>query len=693
MNYISGNPSLVAQGTVQNTQQQSSRENLSQLNNQDTTSKGLSSLLPDSSIPYHLSHTTTQQVRDNLSSSPNELDHDSDSTGEPDFEGSSGGDSKLVTSSKAAVPIVTSWLKENYEEANDFSLPRSTLYTHYCHFCDSLQFQAINAASFGKLIRSVFPHLKTRRLGTRGHSKYHYYGLRIKPTSNLSLEPTSSESSRIQKKRKLSDLSNYLPLPSNSDSQSSPSGSRNNLSQSSSNGSTNPAYELPEFLLPDSSLPSSISSADSNSFLMMYRSHCQQIIDCVTNQNFDDIEQKLKHFWEEMPSDIRTILNHPQICECIREKDGVVYSLMESILIPSFMESVGTGLPNMLREFGKQFEEWLGEAVKGHSIELVDRKMSAVRIFVQNLHKLASLNHLVQAARTQLLNISQRHQMIVDWEGIDFEFIQHQAAWLCPDGEEIANKVRSEFKKFLEMKNPAVTIEELISWLNDFLETYLKPSRPFSLSPQQLLLKWSFYSSLIIRDLTVRNAVSFGSFHLLRTLFDEYLSYIVEQKYYVKTNSDSPNTTGIPSNSSNNSNNNNNSNNSNGLKTGDTTGSRAGSFMMYGGQMAGGRNSFGSVFDDLNLGIARKPSFGTGSFGSFSTEFGRSGSLWRNSFDRGGSMTFDRGLFYNLGGGRSESIIGMGVPENYFGEPPVGGNTQGGNGQGKNDGNGNNNQV
>ena len=43
----------------------------------------------------------------------------------------------------------------------------------------------VNAASFGKLIRSVFLGLRTRRIGTRGNSKYHYYGIRVKPTSSL----------------------------------------------------------------------------------------------------------------------------------------------------------------------------------------------------------------------------------------------------------------------------------------------------------------------------------------------------------------------------------------------------------------------------------------------------------------------------------------------------------------------------
>lgn len=33
---------------------------------------------------------------------------------------------------------------------------------------------------------------------------------------------------------------------------------------------------------------------------------------------------------------------------------------------------------------------------------------------------------------------------------------------------------------------------------------------------------------MIIRDLTLRSAQSFGSFHLIRLLYDEYLLYLVE---------------------------------------------------------------------------------------------------------------------------------------------------------------------
>jgi len=37
--------------------------------------------------------------------------------------------------------------------------------------------------SYEQLVRQKFPKITTRRLGTRGQSKYHYYGVGIKKTS------------------------------------------------------------------------------------------------------------------------------------------------------------------------------------------------------------------------------------------------------------------------------------------------------------------------------------------------------------------------------------------------------------------------------------------------------------------------------------------------------------------------------
>lgn len=90
-----------------------------------------------------------------------------------------------VSHTAQAAPITVNWLIDNFEPAEGCSLRRSTLYNYYLHHCTEQKIEAVNPASFGKMIRSVFLGLRTRRLGTRGNSKYHYYGIRVKASSPL----------------------------------------------------------------------------------------------------------------------------------------------------------------------------------------------------------------------------------------------------------------------------------------------------------------------------------------------------------------------------------------------------------------------------------------------------------------------------------------------------------------------------
>jgi hypothetical protein len=87
-------------------------------------------------------------------------------------------------------------------------------------------------------------------------------------------------------------------------------------------------------------------------------------------------------------------------------------------------------------------------------------------------------------------------------------------------------------------------LEEWCQWidlvLNDLFKSYLNLSEDKLIKRgKQILLNWSYYSSMIIRDLTLRSASSFGSFHLIRLLFDEYLYYLIEHKLaeYIQTTS------------------------------------------------------------------------------------------------------------------------------------------------------------
>lgn len=70
------------------------------------------------------------------------------------------------------------------------SIPRGRVYHMYASRCSDDRVMVLNPASFGKLVRVVFPAIKTRRLGVRGESKYHYchFDLREPPPPELADE-------------------------------------------------------------------------------------------------------------------------------------------------------------------------------------------------------------------------------------------------------------------------------------------------------------------------------------------------------------------------------------------------------------------------------------------------------------------------------------------------------------------------
>ncbi|KAK2466217.1 hypothetical protein APHAL10511_001859 [Amanita phalloides] len=86
-------------------------------------------------------------------------------------------------SDRAKQIFVQAWLTANYAPYPDGNVPRQGLYFSYRRVCDQYGIPHINTATLGKAIRLCFPTIKTRRLGVRGNSKYHYCGIRPATTA------------------------------------------------------------------------------------------------------------------------------------------------------------------------------------------------------------------------------------------------------------------------------------------------------------------------------------------------------------------------------------------------------------------------------------------------------------------------------------------------------------------------------
>lgn len=69
------------------------------------------------------------------------------------------------------------------------------MYSKYAEICGDQRVTTLNPASFGKLVRVIFPGINTRRLGVRGESKYHYVDLALNEELESANRPGTGEPS------------------------------------------------------------------------------------------------------------------------------------------------------------------------------------------------------------------------------------------------------------------------------------------------------------------------------------------------------------------------------------------------------------------------------------------------------------------------------------------------------------------
>ncbi|XP_017119188.1 DNA-binding protein RFX2 isoform X3 [Drosophila elegans] len=483
--------------------------------------------------------------------------------------------STLGNSNKIASATIK-WLSRNYETADGVSLPRSTLYNHYMQHCSEHKLEPVNAASFGKLIRSVFSGLRTRRLGTRGNSKYHYYGIRIKPGSLLNSQAMDDKQmlaggyGASQDGTGVGGPGSGVLVSVTSSTAGQLGGSNGHghggggQGQRHSGGTKKHTFKpetyeaciqfigdgssaLPSFpaIELNHSFNSELTLEDVDTFRALYREHCESFLDAVLNLEFNTVEFLLRDFWrasdnnnldeceeEKYLSKTKLYL----LCHCaevqkfVREVDYQFYQNTVDVIIPDVLRSIPNALTQAIRNFAKNLEIWLCESMLGVPEQLAQIKTSAVSAFCQTLRRYTSLNHLAQAARAVLQNGAQISQMLSDLNRVDFHNVQEQAAWVSQCAPAVVQRLENDFKAALQQQS---SLEQWASWLQLVVESAMeeyngKPT--YARAARQFLLKWSFYSSMIIRDLTLRSASSFGSFHLIRLLFDEYMFYLVEHK-------------------------------------------------------------------------------------------------------------------------------------------------------------------
>ncbi|CAG7733100.1 unnamed protein product, partial [Allacma fusca] len=292
-------------------------------------------------------------------------------------------------------------------------------------------------------------------------------------------------------------------------------------------------------------IPEDITVDDLLIFRTLYREHCESLLDCLSSFQLSQVESYWRNFWRNslhsdaieveyekmMPKNKLVMLCMvKEVQNFIRETDFQFYQNVVGILLPDVLRPIPSSMTQAIRNFAKTLESWLSGAMTGYPEEVVAMKLAGVNALAQTLRRYTSLNHLAQAARAVLQNQNQIAQMLSDLNRVDFHNVEEQASWVCGCDGDMVPSLEQDFKATLAQQQ---TLEQWATWLEGVVDRILRPhltSPRFVQAARHFLLKWSFYSSLVIRDLTLRSAASFGSFHLLRLLYDEYMFYLVEHR-------------------------------------------------------------------------------------------------------------------------------------------------------------------
>ena len=344
------------------------------------------------------------------------------------------------------------------------SVPRSRVYAQYALRCGTERVSLLNPASFGKLVRIIFPDITTRRLGMRGESKYHYVDLALIDDEPDVQEPLAA-GNPLQANGV--DVDTLAPLPTAvsietershfpADTAEFPSPitirdsqppligpqlkpeaqghlfldrslpnihrgpSRPNMISRQLKFSTNKGGETPDeapIELPDLQqfLPHGTDADTAGALKALYRAHCISVIDCVRFC-------KERSFWHHFTSlhgtltvPVQKLFAHPDVSPWIRECDWLMYQKMIQFVSPLALQVMPEVVTSAFQSISDNLPHQVQTIFQHHPQHVRDAKHGPAVIFAGLLGRLLRVNAASHAAAHILGNDATRDQMWHDW--------------------------------------------------------------------------------------------------------------------------------------------------------------------------------------------------------------------------------------------------------------------------------------
>lgn len=343
------------------------------------------------------------------------------------------------------------WLVRSCKANTDAVVPRNRIYARYVSVCADNSVKPLSPASFGKLVRILFPNIRTRRLGTRGQSKYHYCGVCLigEPSSPESQRRVSGTPHQIPNlSRDISQMSPDTPtnlsgFPSNrsifgselkshhrrhSSMIDSPISARSHVSTPSV--SHTPTDIRPSLSSPNASqsmspmtlcplepfLPQRVDIDAADTLFALYRSYCGGMIEAWRYMQIKNMYHLVSSFYGSLTSPVQKLYACESVAPWIQQSDFLMYREMLKMISSLTLQEIPIQTLTAIRNVSSTLIPYMVESFSLLPESFVQSKLKPAQVFVNSLNRMVRVNETSQAAGRILTNKSDRNVMLSDWK-------------------------------------------------------------------------------------------------------------------------------------------------------------------------------------------------------------------------------------------------------------------------------------
>ncbi|KAI1376482.1 hypothetical protein F4677DRAFT_418665 [Hypoxylon crocopeplum] len=514
------------------------------------------------------------------------------------------GNERGPNSERARQIFAMLWISQVCSKGNG-SVPRGRVYANYASRCGTERITVLNPASFGKLVRVLFPGLKTRRLGVRGESKYHYVNFMLAddqpelqdPAPQPALpfpESTSfahSLSAAQSQSPALNAHNSAFPSPTMAQQFDAQAGSRPAMTRTHSlfnqpdvnnvedMHSTNVKTTLRYAFVPEDEepfkqggqaepltlpsiepfLPPGTDPDAAKSLTALYRAHCTSLIECIRYCKEKTFFHLYTSFQGTLTMPVQKLFSNPSVAPWIEECDFMLYQRIMRLVISLTLQVVPKSILDTFRNISDRLVLHIRESFQGQPKHVILAKETPASLFTSLLDRSLRVNLSAHAAANMLSTSTNRDQMYLDW--ITTVKVRKVAESVPTRGmDDVVELLVFELRKVINPVNVPWDIESRTIY-GDVLRRFGRDSQapdPSDDNVQNVIDRWvAFVQSLprrfpyatatdivafvqivgadIMRDLTIGQAKSFGSWWVTKCWVDEMVMLLAEYGGFMKT--------------------------------------------------------------------------------------------------------------------------------------------------------------